>query len=564
MSETEPRNPVDDYRSRPICRPYRPPGPPPIWRDAALALIAGLAAAQALPNTHAWWLLPVALSGLLLLLHGQLRRRESRRSRALAAAALLYAFGLGWEGWGLRWVAEAFFVDAERFGAIAPFAVSALAAAAAAFMAAAGAVYGLLWRDDAFQAARLSLLIPLFQMMRESPLVLGGFPWNPFAHVLEPATFLPLMQAASLLGVWGLSALVIFWSALPGQLWLCWRQGNIRAALAIGGAGLALLAALWGYGLWRLHAPVQQANVRIAIIQPNIDQKEKWKPENRERNFNLLLDLTREAVRKVRAEQGSDATVKAPLIVIWPESAVPFLLADSPVALKMIGKVLPRNVWLFTGALRSAPEEMRRDDERRLFNSILGIDSKGDILFIYDKRRLVPFGEYLPLEWLFRPLGLRQVVPMPRGFFFGRDPGPHRMDGLPPFEAFVCYEIVFDDPPARAHETRWLLNVTNDAWFGTSNGPYQHFMAARFRAIERGVPLVRAANTGISAIVDGNGRIVRGLPLFRRGVIDAALPANHLQAFYARMDRWQIVLAMLILLVLMGLQRTRDGFAKRV
>jgi apolipoprotein N-acyltransferase len=135
---------------------------------------------------------------------------------------------------------------------------------------------------------------------------------------------------------------------------------------------------------------------------------------------------------------------------------------------------------------------------------------------------------------------------------------------LPPFEAFVCYEIVFDAPPPCATETRWLLNVTNDAWFGTSAGPYQHFMAARLRAIERGVPLVRAANTGISAIVDGRGRIVRGLPQFRRGIITARLPANHSQSLYTRMDRWQIVLAMLILLMLMGLRRTRYGSPKRV
>jgi apolipoprotein N-acyltransferase len=269
-------------------------------------------------------------------------------------------------------------------------------------------------------------------------------------------------------------------------------------------------------------------------------------------------------VKKARAEQGNAASDAAPLLVVWPESAVPFLLADSPVGLKMIGDALPENAWLFTGALRRAPEEMRRPGGPRLFNSILGIDTNGDIRFIYDKRRLVPFGEYLPLEGLFRPLGLRQVVPVPKGFFFGRDPGPHRVDGLPPFEAFVCYEIVFDDPPARARETRWLLNVTTDAWFGTSAGPHQHFMAARFRAIERGVPLVRAANTGISAVVDGRGRIVRGLPQFRRGVITARLPANYSQPFYARVDRWQIVLAMLILLVLMGLRRTRHGSPKRV
>ena len=516
----------------------------------SLALAAGLLAARALPAIHATWLLPVAMSGLLLVLHAALAPLATRRARALAAALLLFAFGLGWEGWGLRWVAEAFFVEAEKFAAIAPFAVAALAAAAAAFMAVAGAVYGLLWRDDVFSAARLALLIPLFRMMRESPLVFGGFPWNPFAHALDPQTLLPLMQAASLIGVWGLSALVIFFAALPGQVWLCWRGGNARAAVAVGIAGLALFAALWAFGAWRLRAPVKNTNVRVAIIQPDISQKEKWRPENRDRVFQTLLEMTRRAVASA-----ARLPATGPLVIVWPESAVPFLLRDSPRALGMIGKALPENAWLFTGALRRAPKEMLKPGGPALFNSILGVDDRGRVRFVYDKRRLVPFGEYLPLARLLRPLGIRQVVPVPRGFFFGRDPGPHRVDGLPPFEAFVCYEIAFDDPPPRADDTRWLLNVTNDAWFGTSSGPYQHFMAARFRAIERNLPLVRVANTGISAVVDGFGRILHELPLQRRGMRVFLLPANDSHGIYARMNRWQIVLAMLFLLMLM--ERTR-------
>ena len=515
-----------------------------------LALGCGLLAAQALPPTHATWLLPVAVSGLLLVLHAALAARTTRRARAVAGAALLFAFGLGWEGWGLRWVAEAFFVEAEKFAAIAPFAVAALAAAAALFMAAAGAVYGFLWRDDAFSAVRLALLLTLFEMMRESPLVLGGFPWNPFAHTLDPATLLPLMQAASLVGVWGLSAVVGFLAALPGQIWLCWRGGNTRAVLGIGSMGLMLFAALWTYGAWRLRLPVKNTDVRMAIVQPNISQTEKWRPENRERIFHTLLSLTRQAVA-----EATKLPAHGPLVIVWPESAVSFLLQDSPQALRMIGDVLPANAWLLTGALRRAPAEMVRPAGPALFNSILGIDDEGQVRFVYDKRRLVPFGEYLPLSRLLRPLGIRQLVPLPRGFFFGSDPGPHQVGGLPPFEAFVCYEIVFDDPPQRADETRWLLNVTNDAWFGTSSGPYQHFMAARFRAIERNLPLVRVANTGISAVVDGRGRILHSLPLQRRGVRTFVLPANDSHGFYARLNKWWIVLAMLFSLMLM--ERTR-------
>ncbi len=533
----------------------------------AQALVAGASSALALPPRHWWWVLPFTLSWLLLVLAAQLRRVDSRRRASWRAAAVMFAFGLGWEALGLAWITEAFFATSVEYGGVAYLAVGALAVAAALFMAAAGAVYGALsWphrAEDVCQGARLAVLVTLFEMMRESPLVLGGFPWNPFAHVLSFETQLPLAQAVTLVGVWGLSALVFFWATLPAQVWLGWRSGAKRAAVALGLGGVLLLAGLWALGQARLRQPVQFSGIRLVIVQPNVPQDEKWRPENREMVFRDLLALTRRGLRATGAPPAKGR--KGALhIVVWPESAVPFLLLDSPAALRMIADVLPENAWLFTGALRRAPRHLRQPDGPRKYNSLVVIDHEGKARLIYDKRRLVPFGEYLPLAGLLRPLGIRQLVPMPRGFLVGESSGPHKVENLPPFEAFVCYEIIFGDIPSRGATTRWLVNVTNDAWFGTSAGPHQHLAAARFRALERGLPLVRAANTGISMVQDAHGRELKRLPLQRRGVMTINLPANYSHGTFARFDKWQIVLAMLLLLVICALPTLRCPSRQRV
>ena len=529
-----------------------------------LAFGLGLLSALALPPRHWWWLLPFTLGPLLLLLHHRLSRAENWRRRAGTGALLMFAFGAGWELLGLHWVTEAFFVQADRFAHVAWFAVGALALGMALFMAAAGAVFGLLHRPACpphpLQGLQLGLLVALFQMMRESPLILGGFPWNPLAHVLSPQAQLPLLQAVSLIGVWGLSALVMFWATAPARMWLSWRAGRRIEAIGLGLLALASLAGLWWWGQARLQRPAALSDIGVIVVQPAVPQSEKWRPQNVQAIFDDLLALTRRGLRQAATDMGKGA----PRIVIWPESAVPFLLLDSPGALRMIADVLPADTWLFTGALRRAPEHLRRPDGPSMFNSFLVIDDKGRVRLIYDKRRLVPFGEYLPLAWLLRPLGIRQLVPMPRGFFVGRNAGPHRVDALPPFEAFICYEIIFGDIPPGGNATRWLVNVTNDAWFDASSGPWQHLMAARVRAIERGLPLVRAANTGISIVQDGRGRLLRRLPLGRRGVLVARLPATRYHSFFARFDKWQIVLAMMLAMMICAWPTSRCPLLQRV
>jgi apolipoprotein N-acyltransferase len=218
--------------------------------------------------------------------------------------------------------------------------------------------------------------------------------------------------------------------------------------------------------------------------------------------------------------------------VVWPESAVPFLIDESQEALARLDEVLPDNTVLIMGALR---RNQGIDGKIHVYNSIQGFDGFANLVVQYDKWRLVPGGEFLPFEWLLAPLGFRKVVTVPGSFAAGEGPVTLPVPGAPPAGFLVCYEAIFPerliDPNDRP---QWLINVTNDGWFGKSTGPFQHLAQARLRAIEQGLPIIRAANTGISAVIDPYGRILQRLEIGEAGVIDTRLPATGAVTIYGR------------------------------
>jgi apolipoprotein N-acyltransferase len=265
--------------------------------------------------------------------------------------------------------------------------------------------------------------------------------------------------------------------------------------------------------------------VTFRIVQPNIPQDERWAEQKADQAMSRYVDLS---------GGGKGAAGLAGIThLVWPESAFPFLLTERPEALQAIADLIPPGTTLITGAARGErqPGEMRP----LVFNSIYVIDADGEIAAAYDKVHLVPFGEYIPFQRVLGWLGLRQLIALPGGFAAGTRLRTLDVPGAPPAAPLICYEIIF---PGRVIEpgTRpgWLLNVTNDAWYGNTPGPYQHFLQARVRAVEEGMPLVRAANSGISAIVDAHGRIVASLPLATTGVVDGPLPAALSPTPYAR------------------------------
>jgi apolipoprotein N-acyltransferase len=283
---------------------------------------------------------------------------------------------------------------------------------------------------------------------------------------------------------------------------------------------LLLLSAGYAWGAWRLaQAEHASTGIRLRIVQADIDQAEKWRPENSAEIFSEYLDLTKSAA--------NGTGLAGTHIVIWPETAVPFLLADTPDALDAIGAALPRGTSLVVGSARLVEERNAGGllARNRIYNSLLVIDDQGHVVSSYDKIHLVPFGEYLPFQDFMESLGIMQLTGVRGGFTSGAGPRLLPIPGAPPASPLICYEIIFpDDVTEDSARPRWLLNVTNDAWFGSSAGPYQHFHQAQVRAVEQGLPVARAANTGISALIDPYGRILAEISLGKKGVIDADLP----------------------------------------
>jgi apolipoprotein N-acyltransferase len=258
-------------------------------------------------------------------------------------------------------------------------------------------------------------------------------------------------------------------------------------------------------------------------MQPNVPQDAKFSYGNKQQVMQHYLALSD------RATGPQSAGVRDATHLIWPESAFPFFLTREPDALAQIAALLPQGTVLITGAAR--PAEVKQ----HAYNSIYVIDHDGSILSVYDKVHLVPFGEYLPFQSLLERLGLQQLTKVQGGFLAGDRRRAMTSPRAPKFVPLICYEIVFPHDAVPAGERGgWMLNLTNDAWFGMSAGPYQHFHQARVRAIEEGLPLVRAANTGISAVIDPLGRIVARLDLGIEGVLDSVLPAAIAPTVYAR------------------------------
>lgn len=498
-------------------------------RRLALALVLGGVAVAALPPVHLVPALIPAFTGLVWLLEGA-------RTRA-GAFAVGWLFGLGFFGAGLYWVGIAFLVQAEVYGWMMPFAVAGLAGGLAIFTGGAAlAVHMLPWRTTAARALALTVAWVAASWLRGH--VLTGFPWNLMATVWDPWPV--MLQSAAVWGAWGLSTVTVLAAAAFATIG---APGSALRRFAPPVAALAVLAGVAGFGVVRMAAaPAPESagvdGVRVRIVQPSIPQDEKWARDKRLAHLKTYLGLTR--------RPGLDDATH----VIWPETALPLFLSRTDGLRDALARVAPPDGALLTGL----PRLVTADGGRRLYNSLYVVDRNGRTRARYDKFHLVPFGEYVPLEaW----------IPLPKltagrtGFTAG--PGPRTLDvpGAPRVSPLICYEAIFPgNVTAPGPRPGWLLNVTNDAWFGVSSGPYQHLASARLRAVEEGLPLVRAANTGISAVVDPHGRTRARLGLQARDVVDAGLPRALPPTVYARLGDAGVA-AMLGVLALVGMALRR-------
>ncbi|MGE0751679.1 MAG: apolipoprotein N-acyltransferase [Variibacter sp.] len=483
------------------------------WRRAAIAWIAGAASTLALAPFNAWPILFVTFPVLVWMIDGA---AAGRWGRAMSAAAVGWWFGFGYFVAGLYWVGIAFLVDAKTFAWLMPFAVLGLPALLAIFTAIGTALAGALWTPGPARVFALAASLTAAEWLRGH--ALSGFPWNAFGYALT--TPLALAQSASVVGLWGLTFLAVAIFASPAVL--ADDRKDTPRPLLLPGAALALLALMAIYGIGRLSAlPTTFVDhVKLRIMQPNLPQDKKF-------NYGAKAEVMRRYLT-LSARQNPDGSggdgLRGITHLIWPESAFPFLLTREPDALAQIANLLPVGTVLITGAARGEPPAAPGRG-LQAYNSIYVISHDGSILGVYDKTHLVPFGEYLPLQSLLESIGLQQLTKVHGGFLSGARRRLLTIPGTPPALPLICYEIIF---PGAAVPTGprpgWMLNLTNDGWFGNSTGPYQHFQQARVRAIEEGLPLVRGANTGISAVVDPLGRVVASLPLGAETVLDAPLP----------------------------------------
>lgn len=478
------------------------------WRRQSIAAVLGVSAAVALPPFYALPLLIPAFTGLVWLIDG------ARSFRSAFAAG--WWFGFGHFVVGLYWVGEALLVDPAKFGWMIPFAVPGLSAGLALFPALAATLAYLSGRPGPGRVLFLASSWTAAEWLRGH--ILTGFPWNLIGYVWTASD--AMLQLAAVTGIYGLSLVTVITAAVPAGLAGA-RPPHGKWLAAVTGA---MLAAIWVAGSLRLEAAQTSdvPGVRLRIVQPDIPQTDKWSADKREEHFASLLRL-------------SATSAKDPVTaIIWPETALPFAPDMDSGVRKRIAAIAPPGGLVITGAPRVVEQAGGR---MKVWNSVVAIDKSGRVVATYDKFHLVPFGEYMPLR---RYLPLDAIAAGPIDLSAGTGPRTIYLPGMPSASPLVCYEIIFPGAVAASgNRPAWLLNVTNDAWFGESAGPHQHFAIARTRAVEEGLPLVRAANTGISAVVDPYGRIVARLGLGQSGILDSHLPKALIEpTLYARYGNW--------------------------
>ncbi len=504
------------------------------WRRRAIGFLAGAAGAAALPPLDVFPALFITMVTSIWLIDGCVHGAKSNGLRSLslrhsawAAALDGWFLGFGYFVAGLWWLGSAFLVEADKFAWAIPFAVAGLPAVLACFTGFGFALARVVWSDGPGRIFALAFGLGATEWLRGY--VATGFPWNSFGMALGGNVV--LAQPAAYVGLYGLTILAVVIFAAPACFWDIGRNGKRNWGMGL--FGLALLGLVAGGGALRLSFATDDVvpGVKLRIMQPNLPQDAKFRADNKEEILQHYLSLSD------RATSPQTTGVADVTHLIWPESAFPFILSRDAATLSRIGAFLGQSTLLVTGAARVEEHRAGRligEMDISYFNSVQVLKPGGEIIATYDKAHLVPFGEYVPFNEVLENFGVRHLVHIPGGFEAASTRRALNVPGLPPVSALVCYEAIFPGEAVPAGERPGLLlNLTNDGWFGATSGPYQHFAQARLRAIEEGLPLVRAANTGISAVVDSYGRVWRSLPLNVEDVLDAALPRALPSTFFS-------------------------------
>lgn len=486
----------------------------PHWAQKGLVIVLALIAGAGAALVHPPWGIWIGLAGYPLLM-----------ALSERAATTRSAFGVGWlAGFayffiGCWWVAEAFLVNPAQAW-MAPFAGSLLPAGLAVFWGGAAALYRKLAQRHRIERVFLfAALFGGFEWLRGH--ILTGLPWNP-AGAGWAAGSAP-SQAAAWIGVYGLGLVTVLAVSTPATLFGSGRWKVKTGYVLIGGAVIAALFVLGGLRLGA--AQIRLTPTVVRIVQPDVDQQAKWEPDQFEAVVRRYTNLS------------GGVSGARPDVIVWPEGALPITAneAFSTWVGEAMNQALEPGQTLVAGFSRG---EAAPDGEPRYFNSLFVLHDEGETLrvsAVYDKYRLVPFGEFLPLGGLMSVTGVRSLVHVPADFSAGARPAPIDIPGAPRAQPLICYESLYPGFTSTAGgRPGWIINISNDAWFGRTSGPRQHLNLAAYRSIETGLPMVRSTPTGISALIDPWGRVLSRLEPGESGVLDVRLPQAAARPLYAK------------------------------
>ena len=506
------------------------------WRRFLLLLVAGALAGLSVPP---FFILPVLFLAMPIWVWALDGAERGRGWRLLFGPAFSIGFAFGW-GYFLvafHWLGSAFFVDGGWVLWAMPFAVAALAALIALFWGLASAMAHLSWSHGWTRILTLSAWLAAAEFARGH--VLTGFPFDLIGYSLTGTE--EMMQLASVIGVYGLSFLALLLAMTPALVWPAdgrnWSRRLPPLFLA-----LFVIAAQLGYGWNRLSGTVatERSDMAMRLVQPLVYEHADFGNVDPVALIDRLLMLS--DMRMDPSDQGlADITH-----LVWPESSLPFFLESYPEALARIARMLPEQATLIAGVPRRPYELGEAGNSQPPFNSVVAIDTDGEIVASYDKAHLVPFGEYLPFAGFFKQLGITQFVPGADGW----SPGDarRRLMGLPGAPAplvLVCYEILFSGDLGDVAGAQFLFNVTNDAWFDGSIGLAQHAHHARIRAVEEGMSLIRAANSGLTFATDPLGRITAELAPQQMAVLDVRPHERLAGTVFAQWRHWPLLIGLL-------------------
>jgi apolipoprotein N-acyltransferase len=498
----------------------------PLWARFILSLLSGMIMVAAMPPYGLWPMLFIGFSVFYIMLMG---------ARGWSAFGLGWFFGMGFFTLGLSWIGNALLVPGNDFAWVYPFAIMGLPVLLSAFTGLAALATTYFWRDTRVALTGYGIIIfalcfAIAEWVRGH--IFTGFPWNLYGYGWVKN--LEIAQLASIGGSYFLTLITILWATIPALVFLIGRYAKLTVLI-----GLLSFGAAYAYGAHRLasNPTSYHDNIIVRPIQPNIAQEDKWNPRKTVANFQKHLALS--VPSNDEALDNDNVTT----ILIWPETALTFTMLEDPLAQSQLSAVLQSfkgPVYLATGYLRVDQKDTPDYGDDLFYNSLIVLDKDAQIIATYDKAHLVPMGEYIPFqEYLNIPL-----ISSFNGFESGDAPKtldiavskPPLADNdishiatpyIPAFSPQICYEIIFPGAVVgRNAPADWVINVTNDAWYGDSIGPRQHFAMLIFRAIEEGVPIIRSANTGISGVVDPLGRTLARADLMTSNNTSSKLPKS--------------------------------------